>query len=87
MQVYISTETLKLPIESNPSSVFGRVFFSGVVVLVSNYHGCKGEAIKLILYYIIDVIYKIVNLSQLKKVQIIQNIKNLVFQVISTFSD
>ena len=31
--------------------------FSDVVV-VSNYHGYKGEAIKLIPYYMIDIIYK-----------------------------
>ena len=57
------------------------------VVLVSNYHGCKGEAIKLISYYMIDIIYKTVKPSHLKKLQIIQNIKNLMFQAIFIFSD
>ena len=45
------------------------------LVLVSNYYGCKGEAIKLIPYYMIDIIYKTVKLSHLKKLKIIQNIK------------
>ena len=43
--------TLKLPIKSLPPS---RIFSD--VVLVSNYHGCKGEAVKLIPYYMIDII-------------------------------
>ena len=37
------------------------------VILVSNYHGCKEEAIKLIPYYMIDIIYKTVKSSLLKK--------------------
>ena len=57
------------------------------VVLISDYHGCKGEAIKLIPYYIIDIIYKSVTSSRLKKLQITQNIKNLMFQVILIFPD
>ena len=60
------------------------MFFSDVV-LVSKYHGCKLVAIKLISYYIKEIIYKNVMLSLLKKLQIIQNIKNLMFQVISYF--
>ena len=55
--------TLKLPIKSYPLS--RQKFFSDVV-LVSNYHGCKGEAIKLIPYYMIDIIYKTVKPSHLK---------------------
>ena len=35
----------------------------------------------------IDIIYKTVKLSHLKKLQIIQNMKNLMFQVIFIFSD
>ena len=46
--------------------------------------GCKGEAIKLIPYYMKDIIYKTVKPSQLKKLQIIQNIK---FQVMSIYFD
>ena len=53
---------------------------------MSNYHGCKGEAIKLIPHYSIYVIYKIVKSSHLEKLQIIQNINNLMFQVIFIFS-
>ena len=34
-----------------------------------------------------DIIYKTVKLSYLKKLQIIQNIKSLVFQFIFMFSD
>ena len=45
--------TLKLPIKVLPSS---RYLFISDVVLVSNYHGCKGETIKLIAYYMIDII-------------------------------
>ena len=57
------------------------------VVLISNYHGFKGKAIKSIPYYIIDIIYKSVTSSRLKKLQITQNIKNLMFQVILVFPD
>ena len=62
-----------------------QLFFS--VNLVPNDHGCKGETIKLIPYYMIDAIYKTVKPSQLRKLQIIQNINNLMFQVIFIFSD
>ena len=34
-----------------------RLHFSDEV-LASNYHGCKGEEIRLIPYYMIDIIYK-----------------------------
>ena len=44
-------------------------------VLVSNYHSCKGEAIKLITYCMIDIICKTVKPSHLKKLKIMQNIK------------
>ena len=37
------------------------------VILVSNYYGCKGEAINLILHCMVDIIYKIVNPSHLEK--------------------
>ena len=36
------------------------------VILVSSYHGCKGENVKLIPYYMIDIIYKTVKSSHLK---------------------
>ena len=39
-----------------------KAIFSDVI-LVSDYHGCKGETIKFILYYIIDIIYKTVKPS------------------------
>ena len=42
---------------------------------------------KLMSYYLIDIIYKTIRPSDLKKLQIIQNIINLVFQVISIFSN
>ena len=42
---------------------------------------------KLMSYYLIDIIYKTISPSDLKKLQIIQNIINLVFQVISLFSN
>ena len=34
------------------------------VILVSNYHGCKEEVINLIPHYLIDIIYKIVTITQ-----------------------
>ena len=55
--------TLKLLIKSHPSS---RLQFFSDVVLVSNDHGYKGEEIKLIPYYMIDIIYKTVKSSDLK---------------------
>ena len=54
---------------------------------MSNYHCCKGEAINLIPRYLIDIIYKTGKPSYLEKLQIIQNINNLMFQVIVIFSD
>ena len=63
--------TLDLPIKFHPSS--RSLFFLFVdVVLVSNYYGCKREAIKLIPYYMIDIICKTVKPPHLKKLQIIQ---------------
>ena len=76
--------TLILPAKNNNSS--RQLFFSDVV-LVSNYYCCKEEAIKLISYYMIDISYKTVKQSHLKKLQIIQNINNLMSQVIFMFSD
>ena len=38
------------------------------LVLVSNYHGCKGEAIKLIPYYMTDIVDRTVKPSHLKKI-------------------
>ena len=49
------------------------------VILVSNYHGCKEEAINLIPQYLKDIIHKLVKLSHLEKLQIIQNINKLMF--------
>ena len=57
------------------------------VMLLSNYHGYKGQTVSLISYYMIDNIYKSVKLSHLENLQIIQNINNLMFQVIFIFSD
>ena len=50
----------------NPPFIKVNIFSD--VILVSNYHGCKGEAINLIPYYLIDIIYKTIKLS---KIQII----------------
>ena len=47
----------------------------------------KGEVIKLIPYYMIDIIYKTVKPSHLKQLQIIKNIKNPMFQIIFIFFD
>ena len=54
---------------------------------MSNYHGCKGKATNLIPHYLIDIIYNTVKPSQLQKLQMIQNINNIMFQVIFMFSD
>ena len=39
------------------------------VMLVSNYHGYKEEVINSKLHYFVDIIYKIVKLSHLEKLQ------------------
>ena len=57
------------------------------VMLLSNYHGYKGQPVNLISYCMIDNICKSVKLSHLENLQIIQNINNLMFQVIFIFSD
>ena len=49
------------------------------VILVSNYYGCKEEAINLIPQYLKDIIHKLVKPSHLEKLQIIQNINKLMF--------
>ena len=46
---------------------------------MSNYHGCKEEAINyLIPHNLIDIIHKTVKPSHLEKLQIIQNINKLI---------
>ena len=64
--------TLNLHLKSQPLS--RKLFFSDAV-LASNYYGFKGEATKLIPYNMIDFIYKIVELSPLKKLQIMKKNK------------
>ena len=54
---------------------------------MSNYHGCKEEGINLVPHYLIDIIHKAIKPSYLEKLQIIQNINKLMFQVIFIFSD
>ena len=66
---------------------FIKVAIFSDIILVSNYHGCKEEAINLIPQYLIDIIHKLVKPSHLEKLQIIQNINKLMFQVIFIFSD
>ena len=68
--------TSNLPIKYHPLS--RKLLFSDAD-LVSNYHGCKVEATKLTPYYMIDIIYKTVKASHLKKMQIVPNINNLMF--------
>ena len=36
-------------------------------ILVSNYHGCKGEAINLLPHYLIEIIHKTIKPSHLEK--------------------
>ena len=47
------------------------------VILVSNYHGRKEEAINLIPHYLINIIHKTVKPSHLENLQTIQNINNV----------
>ena len=54
---------------------------------MSNYHGCKEKAINLMPHYLKNIIHKTVKPSHLEKLQIIQNIKKLMFQVNFIFSD
>ena len=69
--------TLNLPIKSHPSLRQLAIFSD--VILVSNYHGCKEEAINyLIPHYLIDIIHKTVKPSHSEKLQIIQNINRLI---------
>ena len=51
---------------------------------MSNYHGCKGEAINLAPHYLIDI-HKTIAPSHSEKLKIIQNIYKLMFQVIFIF--
>ena len=56
---------------------------------MSNYHGCKEERankLNTTLFDFIDI-YKTVKPSHLEKLQIIQNVNKLMFQVIFIFSD
>ena len=76
--------TLSLSIKSYPSS---RYLFFSDVILVSKYRGSKGQTIKLIPFYMIDIIYKTVKPSYLKKLQIIENINNTMVEFIFIFSD
>ena len=55
------------------------------IILVSNYHGCKEEAIKKILQYLIDIIHKLVKPSHLEKLQIIQSINKQCSKLSSHF--
>ena len=57
------------------------------VILVSNCHGCKEEAMNLISHYLIDIIHKTAKPSHSQKLHIKQNINKLMFQVIFIFSD
>ena len=76
--------TLNLRIKSH-TSLRSLNFFDEI--LVSNYHGCKGEAINWIPRYMIDIIYKTVKPSLLEKLQMIKNINKLMkFQVTFIFS-
>ena len=50
-------------------SIRSRQLFFSDVVLVSNYHGCKGETINLIPHCLIDIVYKTVKPLHLEKLQ------------------
>ena len=55
------------------------------VILVSNCHGYKEEAVDLIPQYLIDIINKLVKSSHLGKLQIIQNINKQCSKLSSHF--
>ena len=55
MQVYRYTSNFKTTYKK---PLFIKVAIFSDIVLVSNYHGYKGEAIKLIPYYMIDITVK-----------------------------
>ena len=38
------------------------------VILVSNYHSCKGEAMHIIPHYVIGIIYKAVKFGEIRKI-------------------
>ena len=63
---------LNLPIKCQ-FSLTKKAIFSDVV-LVSNYHGCKGKMRNLITHYLLDIIHKTVKLSHLEELQLIQNL-------------
>ena len=46
---------------------FIKVAIFSDVILVSNYHGCRREAIYSVPHYLIDIIYKTVKPSHLEK--------------------
>ena len=56
--------TLNLPIKSHP---FIKTAIFSDAILVSKYHGSKREAINLLPYYLIDIIYRTVKQSHLEK--------------------
>ena len=62
LHVFLSMQNIGRSIRS------GQLFFSDVV-LVSNYHGCKGETINLIPHCLIDIVYKTVKPLHLEKLQ------------------
>ena len=66
------------------SPIIKEAIFSDVI-LVSNYHIYEEERIKLIPDHMINIIYKTVTPS-FEKLQIIQNLNSLLFQVILIFS-
>ena len=71
---------LNLPIKCQ-SSLTEKAIFSDVI-LVPNYHVCKGKMRNLIKHYLLHIIHKTVKLSHLEELQFIQNINKLMFQII-----
>ena len=60
------------------------------IILVSNYHGCKGETLNLTPHSLIDIIHKTEKPSHLKELQTIQkqnNFNKLMFLVILILSN
>ena len=65
---------------------FIKVAMFSDVILVSNYHGCKREALNGIQHNLIDF-YKTVKPSHLEKLKIIRNIISIMSQVNFIFSN
>ena len=69
-RLFLLNLLLNLPTESTykmPPFIKVAIFSDVILILVSNYHGCKGEAISLIPHSLIDIVYKSMKPFHLEK--------------------